>query len=319
MSNLIAIRPHNDPFVTITWQVNNFCNYRCSYCNEGNWSGSHRNEDNLDSLIDNLKIIINHYKKNGYINFKVFFSGGEPTIWKSLIPVSKFLKQELNNNVTLGINTNLSRKLNWWQQHYSLFDDIVASYHPEYVKKDNFFEVAEFLQDKVNYLCMRMMMLEEKFDQMIDIGFEIKQKFKNFNLEWVPLLDEMSVSAVPWKYTDPRINEFFKHNSFESKTTTYKPMPLINLSCIEHYDDGSTKSLNSNRLVAENRNFFKGWRCQVNESIFISPTGTMRAASCGQGPILGNIFNKFILEATPVVCQKDYCHCGTDILITKEK
>lgn len=319
MSNLIAIRPTNDSFVSITWQVNNFCNYRCSYCNEGNWSGSHKNEDNINILITNLKKIIDHYKKNGYVDFKIFYSGGEPTIWKGLIPVSNFFKEELQHNVTLGINTNLSRKLNWWEKHYSLFDDVVASYHPEYAKKDNFFEVAEFLQDKVNYLCLRMMMLEEQFDQMLDIGSQVKQKLKNYNLEWVPLLDEMSVSAVPWKYSDPRINEFFKHNNFESQTLITKPSPLVNLSCIEHYEDGTTKPLNSNRLVAEKRNFFKGWKCNVNESIFISPTGTMKAASCGQGPILGNIFTDFDIKTDSIICQKDYCHCGTDILITKEK
>ena len=319
MSNLIAIRPTESPYVSITWQVNNFCNYRCSYCNEGNWSGSHRNENNLDVLLSNLKNILDHYRSAGYVNFKFFYSGGEPTIWKSLIPVSNFLKQELKENVTLGINTNLSRKLNWWEKNYHLFDDVVASYHPEFADKDNFFKVAEFLQDKINYLCLRMMMLEDKFDDMINLGSEVKQRLKNYNLEWVPLLDEMSVNAVPWNYTDPRINEFFKHNSFESYTSIAKPMPTVNLSCTEHYDDGSSKIINSKRLVAEQRNFFKGWRCNVNESIFISPTGTMKAASCGQGPILGNVFSTFDINSQAVICQKDYCHCGTDILITKEK
>lgn len=319
MPNLISIQPTEQRFVSITWQVNNFCNYRCSYCNEGNWNGSHRNENNLDNLLSNIKKIINYYQSNGYVNFKIFYSGGEPTIWKGLIPVSNFFKDELKNNVTLGINTNLSRKLNWWQENYQLFDDVVASYHPEFVNKDNFFKVAEFLQDKVNYLCLRMMMLEDKFDQMRDVGHEIKQIFKNYNLEWVPLLDEMSVLASPWKYSDPRINEFFKHNNFESVTTLPKPIPSVNLSCMEHYDDGTSKVLNSNRLVAEKLNFFKGWKCNVNESIFISPTGTMRAASCGQGPILGNIFTDFNIDSRPVICKKDYCHCGTDILITKEK
>jgi hypothetical protein len=45
----------------------------------------------------------------------------------------------------------------------------------------------------------------------------------------------------------------------------------------------------------------------------------MKAASCGQGPILGNVFSTFDINSQAVICQKDYCHCGTDILITKEK
>lgn len=319
MPNLIAIHPKQNPYVSITWQVNNFCNYRCSYCNEGNWSGSYTNEGNTELLLDNLQRIIDYYRTNGYVNFKFFFSGGEPTLWKNLIPVSEFLKTKLGDNVTLGINTNLSRKIRWWEENYKLFDDVVASYHPEFANKNNYFEIAEFLQDKINYLCLRMMMLEEKFDEMVELGNEIKSKLKNYNLEWVPLLDEMSIGAVPWKYKDPRITEFLNNNNFESKLTISKPNLKISLASIEKYDDGSVKNLNSNRIVAENRNFFRGWTCNVNESIFISPSGTMRAASCGQGPILGNIFSGFNLESKSIVCQKDYCHCGTDILITKEK
>jgi hypothetical protein len=164
-----------------------------------------------------------------------------------------------------------------------------------------------------------MMMLEEKFEDMVLLGNEIKQQLKNYNLEWVPLLNEMSVNTVPWEYKDPKITKFLNENNFETKVTINKPQPKINLSSIELYDDGTTKILNSNRLVAENRNFFNGWKCKVNESIFISPSGSMKAASCGQGPILGNIFAGFNIESNPIVCQKDYCHCGTDILITKEK
>ena len=43
---LIAIEAP-EPYLAITWQVNNFCNYQCSYCNPGNWGGTDRNEGNL--------------------------------------------------------------------------------------------------------------------------------------------------------------------------------------------------------------------------------------------------------------------------------
>ena len=126
MSNLVAIQPKDDPYVSITWQVNNLCNYRCSYCNAGNWSGEYTNENKLDVLFTNLQKIIDHYRSIGYVNFKVFYSGGEPTLWKGLIPVSEFLKRTLGDNVTLGINTNLSRKISWWEKNYYLFDDVIC-------------------------------------------------------------------------------------------------------------------------------------------------------------------------------------------------
>ena len=318
MPNLIAIKPAQEPYVSITWQVNNFCNYRCSYCNEGNWSGKYKNDGDVAPLLANLDKLINYYQEQGYVNFKVFFSGGEPTLWKNITPVMEFFKQRLDKNVTLGINTNLSRKISWWEENWFHIDDVVASYHPEFANKENYFEIAEFLQARINYLCLRMMVVEEKFDELLSIGDEVRARLKNYNLEFVPLLKEMSTGAVPWTYNDPKITEFLSKNSFETKLSIPKPKLSIDISSEEHYDDGSSKILNSNRIVAENRNFFKGWTCNVSESIFISPSGTMSAASCGQGPILGNIFSSFDFPSNNIVCQKDYCHCGTDILITKQ-
>jgi organic radical activating enzyme len=319
MANLIEIKPASDPYVSITWQVNNFCNYRCSYCNEGNWSGKYTNNDNTESLISNIDSLVKQYQKLGYVNFKFYFSGGEPTLWKNLVPVMKYLKDTLGDNVTLGINTNLSRKLDWWEENWFYLDDVVASYHPEFVNKDNFFKISDFLQTKINYLCLRLMVVEERFQEILSVADEIRSNLKNYNLEFVPLLKEMSSSSVPWQYKDPAISEFLNKNNFEQKITIYKPSLSIDISSNEVYDDGTVQTLNSNRIVAENRNFFKGWSCNVHESVFISPNGDMSAASCGQGPKLGNIFKEFNIPRSPVICNKVHCHCGTDILITKKK
>lgn len=318
MSNLIAILPERNSYVSITWQVNNFCNYRCSYCNEGNWSGKWRNEGLEEQLMPNLEKLIDHYRSLGYKDFKFFFSGGEPTLWKSLVPVMEYLKTKLGSNTSLGINTNFSRKPSWWYANYHLLDDVVASYHPEFVDDENYFLLAEFLQDKVNYLCLRMMVMEDRFEEILAVGERVRQ-LKNYNLEWVPLLKEMSTGAVPWEYTNPAITEFLSKNNFESKITVDKPSVSASFASIEQYNDGTVQSLNSNRLVAENRNFFKGWTCNVNESLFINPKGDVSAASCGQGPQLGNIFQTITFPSNSIICQKDYCHCGTDILITKKK
>jgi hypothetical protein len=45
----------------------------------------------------------------------------------------------------------------------------------------------------------------------------------------------------------------------------------------------------------------------------------MSAASCGQGPRLGNIFGTVDLNLEPVICKKYHCTCGTDMLLSKEK
>jgi len=162
-----------EPYLAVTWQVNNFCNFKCSYCNPGNWGGNFRNDDNLDVYLKNLKIIIDRYKSVGYKHYKFFFSGGEPTAWKNFIPICEWLREQLPN-CTLAVNTNLSRPLAWWEKHYHLFDDIVASFHVEFSDKEKYKENNIFLCDKVNYLCTKMLMHEERFWEVVEYGEYLK-------------------------------------------------------------------------------------------------------------------------------------------------
>jgi organic radical activating enzyme len=317
--SLIEIRPRKVPYVSITWQVSNFCNFKCKYCNPGNWAGRN-DKTNADyiKIISNLDIMLSHYESRGYKGFKFYFSGGEPSVWPFLIPLINWLKERLDDP-SIGINTNLSRSTNWWKEHYHLFHDVVASYHIDFADSERYIENLVFLQDKVNYLCSRMMMQEDRFDEVIQFGNKLKTILKNYNIEWVPLFDDISINVGPWKYSEERMYKFFETNTFESQQLLDKPLgSKWECSSEEVYASGKVISLNGNRIVAERRNFFKGWTCNVDESLFINSSGDMTAASCGQGPALGNIYKEVRTLSTPITCGKVQCTCGTDILITKK-
>ena len=84
MDKLIEIKPMYDPYVNITWQVNDFCNFKCKYCNPGNWAGlgpKHEKPEHFERVKENLDKIISHFEKRGTKGYKFFFSGGEPTVW----------------------------------------------------------------------------------------------------------------------------------------------------------------------------------------------------------------------------------------------
>ena len=49
MKRLTKIIPAKEKWLSIVWQVNDFCNFRCTYCNEGNWGGRHRHENDIDT------------------------------------------------------------------------------------------------------------------------------------------------------------------------------------------------------------------------------------------------------------------------------
>ena len=313
---LIAITAP-EPYLAVTWQVNNFCNFKCSYCNPGNWGGSHRNDDNLDVYIKNLEIIIERYKKVGYKHYKFFFSGGEPTAWKNFIPICQWLREKLPD-CTLAVNTNLSRPLAWWEKHYHLFDDIVASFHVEFSDKEKYKENNIFLCDKVNYLCTKMLMHEERFWEVVEYGNHLKEVMPNYFIEWTPLFDEMSVNAGPWQYKDPEKKKFIDTHNVEMNFTLPKPYKESKAVSFNKYDDQSKSATNSNEIIVNGENFFKGWLCNVGDAIFINPTGEVSLASCGQGDKVGHILQD-ISSVGPkkIICGKEHCHCGTDIIIPK--
>jgi len=304
-------------YLAVTWQVNNYCNFKCSYCNPGKWSGTETNNGNLTKYLTNLETIINRYKEEGYEHFKFFFSGGEPTAWRNFIPVCEWLKRELPN-CTLAVNTNLSRPLAWWKKHYHLFDDIVASYHVEFSNKEEYEKNSIFLCDKVNYLATKMLMHDERFWEVVEYGEHLKKVMPNYFIEWTPLFDEMTIYASPWKYRSKKKVDFLKTHSVDMKFTLPKPTTPDNCVSYSIHEDGEELYTNSNDVIINRQNFFKGWRCNVGDSLFINPMGDIGLASCGEGGYGGNILRD-IAEIGPkvITCEKEHCHCGTDIIIPK--
>lgn len=314
---LIEILAH-EKYLAVTWQVNNFCNFKCSYCNPGNWSGTNRNDTDLDLYILNLEQIIKKYKEEGYSQFKFFFSGGEPTAWKNFIPICEWLRSEIQN-LTLAVNTNLSRPLAWWEKHHLLFDDVVASFHVEFADKEKYKENNIFLCDKVNYLCTKLLMHEERFWEVVEYGNSLKEVMPNYFIEWTPLFDEMSVNAGPWNYKDQKKVDFISNHNVEYNFSLSKPNPRSKCVSFNHYEDGTEKYTNSNEIIVDGMNFFRGWECSVGDAIFINPQGNVSLASCGQGDNIGHILTD-ISKVGPkkIICGKEHCHCGTDIIIPKK-
>jgi organic radical activating enzyme len=306
-----------EPYLAVTWQVNNYCNFRCSYCNPGNWGGANPNNGNLDTYIQNLDRIIDKYTDIGYKQFKFFFSGGEPTAWRNFIPICEFLHSKVEN-LTLAVNTNLSRPLGWWEKHYHLFDDIVASFHVEFSNKQKYEENTIFLCDKVNYLSTKMLLHDERFWEVVEFGNHLKTVMPNYFIEWTPLFDEMTVHAGPWQYTDPLKEKFIRENTSEHKQTLSKPGKRAETASFNLYDDQSTITTNSNEIIVAGQNFFTGWTCNVGDAIFINPAGEVNLASCGQGGVVGHILDDIsAVGPKKIICNKNHCHCGTDIIIPK--
>jgi organic radical activating enzyme len=319
MNQLQQIAWSEDPVLFITWQTSDVCNYRCSYCNPGNWGGNQPNED-LVVYQRNLEGILDQMWSKGYRKIKLFLSGGEPTHWQGMLPMLQWFRGLSDWRTTVAVNTNLSKPTVWWERFYHHFDDVVASYHPEWVKHDVFMANAQLLSTNVNYLAVRMMMAEAHWDSQLTRADEIFAALPNVTLEYVPILGEMSIAATPYVYTDKRKEDWLARSNLRIKHTADKPRNRVGgTHTMEIWADGTTRPVNSNRLAAERANFFAGWQCDIGSSINIAINGDITLASCGQSGVIGNIGTEVAATALPssIVCAKHHCHCGTDICIPK--
>ena len=319
MSQLQQIAWSEDPVLFITWQTSDVCNYRCGYCNQGNWGGDQPNEA-VHIYQHNLSLLLDKMKHQGYSRIKLFLSGGEPTHWQGMIPMLQWFRSLSGWAVTVAVNTNLSRPTVWWERFYHHFDDVVASYHPEWVKHELFLTNAQYLSTRVNYLAVRMMMAENHWQDQIRSADEIYDALPNVYLEYVPILGEMSTSAVPYVYEDAGKAAWLQQHNLRVKDTEPKPRNRVGgTATIERWSDGTAQPVNSNRLAAESHNFFEGWQCDIGSSINIAINGDITLASCGQSGVIGNINSEISMDDLPasITCAKHHCHCGTDICIPK--
>lgn len=317
MARLLEIYPKHK-YLAITWQVSDHCNFRCGYCNEGNWGGKHKNDDNGLTYVKHIKEIIDRYKDQGYDAFKLYLSGGEPTIWKNLIPVASFFKDYAPNN-TVAINTNLSRATSWWEDNYTLFDDVVASFHWDGADKDRYLANSMLLCDKINYFCNKMLMHDEHFWDVVEYGNMLKSTLPAYVVEWTPLFDEMSGDAKPWEYADSKKGEWLaEHQQLEVKMAVNKPWkePMaVSMARWEHEPD---TFVNSNEIILKRQNFFTGWDCDIGDAVFINPAGYISMASCGLSGNVGHILDDIEnIRPQTIKCDKYHCVCGTDIIIPK--
>jgi hypothetical protein len=164
-----------------------------------------------------------------------------------------------------------------------------------------------------------MLMHEERFWEVVEYGNHLKTVMPNYFLEWTPLFDEMSPTTGPWHYKDPAKEQWLKEHTTEVQQLKRKPMKRTTLTVsYNRYSDGSTEVCNSNEVIVAGNNFFSGWNCNVGDCIFINPVGEMSLASCGMGGYVGHILTD-INRVGPrqIMCEKEHCHCGTDIIIPK--
>jgi MoaA/NifB/PqqE/SkfB family radical SAM enzyme len=302
--------PDANQITLVDWCFGNRCNFACSYCPERLHDGSIPWES-YDSIIGFCAKLISHYDEmQRTICFQ--FSGGEPTLFPHFVELISHLK---SLGCKVGIISNGSRRLPWWEEARRVLDFVVLTHHIEFVSLEHFIKVAQVLSDNLR-THVNVTMDPQRFSECFNNAQRIADECSNISMTLKPLL--VNFGPTMYAYTDAQ-REILQQPSLDIKHT--RPLGGFRGAMRRIYADGSSDMVNAAYLLASEQNRWLGWSCHIGiELLHIDFRGDVYRGACKQGKRVGNIIDpKIELPIAPVICHKQICHCVTDIMTTRTK
>jgi len=339
-AQIVEIKQKYSKYFHINWNITNKCNFSCEYCHPYNYEGS-----SPTFQLDTYKKFVNKIKKQIGENRKLIisFAGGEPT---AMPEFDEFLTWLVEQGVKVGITTNGSKNIKFWEKHKKSFSWVAFSFHSEKTNIKHCVKVVETLWPHTN-LSVRVMMhpKEEYFNKAINFFETLKTEPHDsyFHVEKVPIIaDWLTDKERPHVYTPEQQAQLNgklwycsatiqKAKKLHSKYQYRDPLSVIATYKLKDKRYVEDASLNTNQLYASEQNKFKGWTCNVGvDGLYVSEKGFISGAAClpegkdewGTGvKWLGHLnkIDDFNLPTKPSICPKDACFCNTDMIIGKKR
>jgi organic radical activating enzyme len=291
----------------VDWNLGSTCNYACSYCPPSLHDGSSLWPD-YNTVTTFCDYVFRHYKKLGR---NVFFqlSGGEVTLYRSITDLVKFIR---TLGAQVGVISNGSRSPTWWGEFAQHLDMAVLTHHIEYAQLEHFIDVVQCV-GKHTRTHVNVTMLPTQFEECAKNARAIAERCPEVTITLKPLL--INFDRIMYGYTAPQKAAIL--NWPDRQQTT--PMPGCRGLMRKVYDDGSTELVKAAHLIVRSENRWRGWKCNIGvELLSVTKDGSVYRGVCRQGGYLGHIRDKHLgLPLAGIRCEKDVCHCVSDILTSK--
>jgi FMN phosphatase YigB (HAD superfamily) len=243
------------------------------------------------------------------------FTGGEVTLYRDFVEICQYVK---SLGAKVGLISNGSRTLRWWEENKQYFDHLCISYHPEFAEPDHFINVVKLLHNDVR-THVNIMMSPEKFDQCFDIADRLKD-VNNISIALQPLIVDFGDTLYEYTEDQQRIidNQYdliVKHIKFD-RNFEYQRGAMAMLQ-----ENGNKIPKSAHRFINDKTNDWSGWNCYSGvEQIIVDLGGHIFRGWCRVGGKIGHINDPDLrIPTDPVLCHKTMCHCNFDIMSTKEK
>ncbi len=275
------------------WDISYVCNYRCSYCIIDAW----RKTTYLAA--EEWKRIWDLIFEN-YGSTHIRFSGGEPFMYPGFFKLLRLIGE----NHTLNITTNLSFDADEFIKEVGPVADkaqlvISASFHPEFVRLEEFIEKICYLKSKGIYASASLVAWPAFLKNMPAIKEEMEKNKIEFLI--IPLQGTISDKKYPEAYTDEE-RKFLEGFSVLTSNPASKDMA-----------DFKIKQEN---LALKKR------LCRMGQNFgMIRPNGDVyRCCTFEKTAYLGNLIaGTFKLLEQPQWCEITPCNCYKAMLVGEEQ
>jgi len=312
---------HSQPsdMLRIEYMPGNVCNHKCHYCFPGSNEGNLLWPD-VELVKTNLSHLLRHYESQGKTKSNLFIVGGEPTLWKGLEDLCKYLKD--NHDIIIEMSTNGTRKLNWWEENAQNFDHVTVSVHREFANVDHLINVCDLLYEKDVVVGADVLMDPDAFD----VCTKIVDKLQNSKYNW-PIISKVVHFNGTHRYTEEQL-EYVKdkRKRFPGEEWYYKRTKKLQTKItIIKDDDTEVYTTDDSWLIRNQLNYFTGWECNLGLDIIKILPGGRITGNCGQS-INGdhylyedNFIERFKPTLGPVICSMPVCKCNEETVCAKRK
>lgn len=295
----------------VNWCLGNTCNYSCSYCPDNLHNGTRK----WPSLETVKRFTTNVIEQTSPRQVYFEFTGGEVTLNPHFTEIAKHCT---SLGARVGLISNGSRTVRWWEENKQYFDHVCLSFHAEHANKDHFINIVKLVHNDIR-THVNIMMVPNQFDLCFSVANEIKE-LGNLSMALQPLIHDFGDTL--YDYTDAQKLIFEKQHDLITKHIKYtKKFDYYRGAMKMVFPDGTELPSSAHRFISKNTNDWSGWKCYAGvEQMIVDLDGSCWRGWCKVGEPFAHISHDVIkIPTQPIICNKTMCHCNFDIMCTKMK
>lgn len=337
--------------VEINWDLGKRCNYDCSYCSPAihDWTSPHHSIETVNSFISQIDAWIQSQNKT----FTMSITGGEPFVHPNILEILKTIRQAETFKDQLAIITNGSVPLELYKKSCEYVTNLTISLHLERSDSeiqsalDKILALHQQFPDK--WISVQVMCLPGKFD-FLEHQIIPFLECNNIKFTLVRIRPWLNEAVDEWQtvskrqilkseYTleqqtqmkeaeklrqDGRLTAVYNSEEYytaQELTWLREQVPETTWQNIGVWDEDLTYTeVNSELMVSNNRNQFKGWTCFAGiDSLFIDFDGLIYRGVCHNNGTIGRIGSEINFSDAPMVCKKQWCTSNVDQTVRKAR